>query len=175
MPLLPPSPESSPRWKPAIDNDKLSFKERGFSFIPVRQAHLDYLVAVYGREHPDMDRVFGRTMVDRNFLPLGMALIYFPAEDHAKAEMHAHFGKWFRMYPKDILNGMRPICRKARDAGVNELYCIADEAIEGSVKLVDWFQGEKTGERNNEPPAGDIYRLDLHNARFTQWLAQRDR
>lgn len=141
----------------------------------MRQAHLNYLCAVYGREHPNMDRVFGRTMVDENFLPLGMALIYFPAEDQAKAECHAHFGKWFRRYPKDILNGMRPVCRRAREAGVKELYVIADEAIVGSIKLVEWLHGEKTGERNESPPVGDIYRLDLYNDRFNTWLAQRDR
>lgn len=176
MPLLQPSPESSLSSKPeTVDPDKLSFKERGFSFIPVRQAHLNYLVSVYGREHPSMDRVFGRTMVDKNFLPLGMALIYFPTDEQSKAECHAHFSGWFRRYPKEILDGMRPICRKARDAGVKELYAIADEAIEGSIDLVRWFDGEKTGERNLEPPVGDIYRLDLYSPKFKKWLDQRDR
>lgn len=169
-PLLQPSQESSSRSKPEIDDP---WKNGGYQFIPVRRAHLDYLVAVYGREHPDLSRVFGRTLVDRNFIPLGMCLIYFAAD--GTHEIHAHYGSWFRKFPKQILDGMRPICRKARDAGIRYVYAIADEAIPGSVDLVRYFEGENTGARSEHPPIGDVYKLDFHGHKFTQWLNQRDR
>lgn len=169
-PLLQPSQESFRKSKQEIADP---WKNGGFNFIPVRQAHLDYLVSIYGREHPEMDRVFGRTLVNRNYLPLGMALLYFAPEGHT--EVHAHFGKWFRKYPKQVLDGMRPICRKAVKAGVKHAFAIADEAIDGSIDLVRWFEGEKTGERTVLPPVGDIYKLDFTKPRFQRWLAQRDR
>lgn len=147
----------------------LSFRERGFSFIELRPQHLALFGAIYGdRSMPTIDEVVGRAMVDWDFMPLGAVLVYF--EPHAfEAEygqrifegrnwLYAHFGPWLRIYPKDILRGMKSVADQLREAGIFDLHCTADRSVEGSDKLVIWLRGVATGE---EDKLGPIYRIDL--------------
>src|SRR5262245_2994480 len=67
-----------------------SFKEAGLSFIPLRQAHLDLLQVVYGRNVPAMDECVGKAMVDYYYLPVGVVLVHF--EPSGTNVLHAHFG-----------------------------------------------------------------------------------
>lgn len=138
-----------------------SFQERGFSFIPIRPAHLDFLRFVYGREVPTIDEVVGRTMVDDRYLPLGVCIVHF--EPCGTNTVHAHFGKWLRIYPKDILRGMSHVTNWLRQHDIFILHAIADEAVDGSDTLLKWLSGEPTGHRNE---IGPIYRIDLHNCKI---------
>src|SRR5262245_39415933 len=79
----------------------LSFRERGFSFIPLRPAHLEFLAFVYGREVPKLEECIGRALVDQDYLPLGVVLVHFENEDDGTNKLHAHFGKWLRVFAKD--------------------------------------------------------------------------
>lgn len=136
----------------------LSFKERGFDFIPIRQAHLDFLGYCYGRTPPPLEEVEGFALVDRNCLPLGLALVHF--EDGGTVTCHAHFGKWLKIYPKDILRGMKVTMDSLRERGIFILHAIADDGIEGSDTLVKWCRGVPTGQRAE---TGPIYRIDLRD------------
>lgn len=95
-------------------------------------------------------------MVDENFLPLGVVLVHF--EPCGINKLHAHFGKWLRIYPKDILRGMAEVCNRLRQHEVYILHAIADEAVDGSDYLLKWLGAEPTGGRD---PVGPLYRLDL--------------
>jgi hypothetical protein len=152
----------------------LSFKEAGFSFIELRPQHLNLMSAIYGgRSVPTIDEVVGKAMVDDFHLPLGVVLVYF-APDTIEVEygqrfrgrcwLYAHFGKWLRIYPKDILRGTSEVADELRAAGVFILHCSADESIEGSDKLASWLGAEPTGEY--EEGLGPIYQLDLRNCKI---------
>lgn len=138
-----------------------SFRERGFSFIPLRQAHLDFLQFVYGREVPKLDEVVGRAMVDESYLPLGVVLVHF--EPNGTNTLHAHFGKWLKVYPKDVLRGMSEVCNWLREHEVFILHAIADESVPGSDYLLEWL-GATPENRRNE--IGPIYRLDLRKCKI---------
>lgn len=110
----------------------------------------------YDREPPPIHQIHGNTMVDRDFLPLGFCFVWF--EPSGVVSVHAHFGKWLRVFPKDILRGMKVTFEELRAMGVKELVAIADESIDGSVTLVKWFKGVATGQRGE---FGEIYTIDL--------------
>lgn len=133
-----------------------TFSERGFGFIPIRQAHLDFLGYCYGRTPPPLEEVEGFAMVDANCLPLGLALVHF--EPEGVNTVHAVFGKWLRVFPKDILRGMKAMTDSLRARGITVLHAVADENIEGSDTLLEWIGGERTDKRAE---FGPIYRLDL--------------
>ena len=140
----------------------LSFKERGFSFIPLRPAHLEFMEAVYaGRSMPTIDQVVGRAMVDRNYLPLGCVLVYF--EPSGKNWLYAHFSKWLKIYPVNILRSMKEIADLLRASGVNVLHATADKSVNGSDYLLDWLGAERTGEADD---LGPLYRLELDKCRI---------
>lgn len=138
-----------------------SFRERGFSFIPLRSAHLEFMKFVYGREVPKLEECVGRAMVDANYLPLGVVLVHF--EDGGRSMLMAHFGKWMKVFPKDILRGMSELCRSLRESEIFILHASADEHVPGSDYLLEWLGARLTGERDNEGP---LYRLDLRECKI---------
>ena len=138
-----------------------SFKEGGYQFIPIREAHLGFVAWMMGREAPKLDKVYGAAMVNRNFIPLGVCLAYF--EEDGTVSIHAHFGKWLRKFPKDVLRHMHGFCRDLREMGHPIVYAIADESVDGSRTLIEWFRGEPTGARHD---FGPIYRIDLRKAKI---------
>ncbi len=118
--------------------------------------HLELLGFAYGREPPPHSEILGNTMVDREFLPVGFCFAWF--EPTGSVSVHAHFGKWLRIFPKDILRGMKVTIDQLRAVGVKEVYTMADESIDGSATLIRWFKGEPTGDRGE---FGPIFRVDL--------------
>jgi len=138
-----------------------TFKERGFGFIPVRQAHLDFLGYCYGRTPPPLEEVEGFAMVDANCLPLGLALVHFERE--GVNTVHGVFGRWLRVYPKDILRQMRVMTDSLRARGITLLHAVADEHIEGSDTLLEWVGAEKTDKRAE---FGPIYQIDLKKSKI---------
>ena len=155
--LPPPSPGSS---RPLIPTNAKAFP---FQFIPIRKPHLDMMAVAYDRTVPDFSRVIGRTMVDENFLPLGMALAYFEPGPDGVVSINAHFGKWLRVYPKDILRGLHETIEELRDLGVKDVYAYADRNIKGSDTLLHWLGAEKT-EKSTE--LGPIYKLELARSKI---------
>lgn len=155
--LLQLSPDSSPEWTSETDK---SFKGQGYSFIDIRPAHLDFIAWVMGRQAPDFERIFGAALVNRNFIPLGVALAYF--EDEC-VSIHAHFGKWLRVYPKDILRHMHKFCDALRAQGHTIVYAVADESIDGSDKLLEWLNAKKTDKKHE---FGFVYEIDLTKAKI---------
>ena len=78
-----------------------------------------------GRSMPTIDQVVGRAMVDENYLPLGVVLVYF--EPSGKNWLYAHFSKWLRVYPKDILRSMSEVSNWLRK---NEIFILhADDGL----------------------------------------------
>ena len=139
----------------------VGFAEQGYRFIPIREAHLSFIGWMMGRQAPDMASIFGAAMVNTNFIPVAMALAYF--EDDGTVSIHAHFGKWLKRFPKDILRHMSRFCRTLRDMGHPIVYAIADESIEGSDTLIRWFKGRSTGQRHE---FGMVYEIDLRKAKI---------
>jgi hypothetical protein len=144
----------------SLRKDPVGFKERGFSFIPIREAHLDFMACVYGRTVPKLEEVIGRAMVDENYLPLGVVLVHF--EPSGLNVLHAHFGKWLRVYPKDILRGMSEVSSWLRKNEIFILHAIADQSVEGSDYLLKWLGAEPTGHQGD---VGPWYRLDLRQCK----------
>jgi hypothetical protein len=140
-----------------------SFRDRGFSFIPIREAHIEFLAEhVYGRTAPKIDEVIGNAMVDEFYLPVGVVLVHF--QSNGRNVLHAHFGRWLKVYPKDILRGMKPVCNELREHGIFILHAMADESVEGSDTLLQWLGAAPTGERDDE--IGPWYRLDLRECKI---------
>lgn len=135
----------------------LSFKEQGFQFIQVRPAHLEFYAFVFGEDSPPWDECVGNTMVDRDFMPRGFCLAWF--RENGTVTIHGYFGEWLKIYPKDILKGMRPVMQCLRKQGVQYVYAVADERVEGSDTLITWFRGEPIGQRVADQ--GEYYRVDL--------------
>lgn len=113
-----------------------------------------------GREAPEFDRIFGAAFVNAEFIPLGFCLAYF--EDEC-VSIHAHFGKWLRVYPKEILRHMSKFCDTLRERGHSIVYAVADESVKGSDTLLQWLGAEKTDKRGE---FGWIYELDLRKAKI---------
>jgi hypothetical protein len=134
-----------------------SFKGRGFRFIPIRPAHLDFFAFVFGEAPPPWEECLGNTMVDEDFMPLGFCMAW--RRENGTVTAHAYFGDWLRVYPKDILKGMRPVMQQIRDAGVTEIWAVADERVPGSDVLVKWFKGVPTGQI--VPGQGEYYLMDI--------------
>ena len=161
QPLLDTSPELANTIDEPVEIVGTGFKDRGFSFIPIRPAHVGFIAWVMGRDAPEFDRIFGAAMVDRNFIPVGFALSYF--ENDGTVSIHAHFGQWLRAYPKDILRHMAKFTATLRDQGNAIIYAIADESIPGSDTLIHWFRGRDTGRRHE---FGPIYEIDLRTSKI---------
>src|SRR5690349_13437695 len=91
----------------------LGFRESGFSFIPIRQSHLDFLASTYGCEAPSLDEVVGRALVDEFYLPRGVAVVHLrPSGGNL---LYASFGKWLKVFPKDVLRGMSEMSNWLRE------------------------------------------------------------
>ncbi len=151
----------------------LTFKDK-FTFVDVRRlpAAWAMLEAIYQRPFPDLDEVVGNAMVDREtYQPVGVAIAWF--EPTGIVSIQASFGGYFRQYPKDIMASMAPTVKAIIASGAEYLYAIADEDIEGSLELVRWMGGERTGDRSDEPPIGDVYQMDLNGPRIQAWVAKR--
>lgn len=105
-------------------------------------------------------------MVNADYVPLGFCLAYF--EDDETVSIHGYFGDWLKIFPKDILRSMKDFTDRLREhAGVTECYAIADESVEGSVKLIEWVGGEYTGKDATDGPVrGPIYICDLSKTRI---------
>ena len=84
-------------------------------------------------------------------------------ENHQITTLHAHFGKWLRTYPKDILRGMSEVCNWLREHEVYILHAIADEGIDGSDTLLKWLGAKPTGHIGD---VGPWYRLDLRECKI---------
>ena len=138
-----------------------SFKGMGLSFMPIRPVHLEFVAWVMGRDVTDISTLFGQTMVSRECIPLGVLLADF--EPSGTVAVHAYFGRWLKMFPKDILREVGKFCQTLREEGHAIVYAVADESVEGSKTLIDWFGGEVTGRRHE---LGDIYRIDLNRAKI---------
>lgn len=126
----------------------------------MRKAHLDFLAYVFNEDPPPFGECFGRTMVDKDYMPLGFALAWLRPE--GATTIHAYYGHWLKQYPKDILRGMQPIMQRIREAGIYEVWAIADERVEGSRKLVEWFKGEPSGQIVENQ--GEYYKIDLRRS-----------
>ena len=72
----------------------------------IRRFHDRTIVVKYG----------GKAMVDELYLPLGVVLVHF--ETGGINKLHAHFGKWLRIYPKDILRGMSEVSNWLRQHSI---------------------------------------------------------
>lgn len=113
-------------------------------------------------EPPPIEQCVGKTMVDRDFLPLGFALLWLRPE--GSVTVHAHYGPWLKIFPKDILRAMKGTMDEARAAGITEVWAIADERVPGSRKLVEWFCGEPSGQWVDGQ--GEYYKLDLTKSKI---------
>jgi hypothetical protein len=127
----------------------------------VRRQHLELLGFAYGRVPPPLEEIHGNTMVDRHFMPLGFCFAWF--EPSGTVSLHAHFGKWLRQFPKDVLRGMHGTANELRTGGVRFLHATADPSIEGSLRLVEWLKGVHTGQTGE---FGPVYLIDLHKTKI---------
>lgn len=126
----------------------------------MRRAHLDFLGYVFGEEPPPFERCFGNTMVDIDYMPLGFCLAWLREE--GSTTVHAYYGPWLKIYPKEILRSMHAMMDKVRAAGIGEVWAIADERVAGSDKLLAWFGGVPSGQI--VAGQGEYWRVDLTRA-----------
>ena len=119
------------------------------------------MAVAYDRTVPDFNKVLGRSMVDDRFIPLGFALAYF--EPSGLVSIHAHFGQWFRKYPKDILRGLKHTIDELRDMGIKDVYTAVDIGIDGAFTLVEWLGGVPTGDQHE---IGPIYKMALKDMKI---------
>lgn len=121
-----------------------------------------------GREDiaPEFDQIAGNAMVDRDFVPLGFCAAYF--ETDGTVTVHAYYGDWLKIFPKDILRSMHEFLEGLRRVeAFTEAYAIADETIDGTVKLLEWIGAEYTGKDMTEGKVrGPIYRLEIDKIRI---------
>lgn len=99
-------------------------------------------------------------MVDRDFMPLGFALAWLRPE--GSVTIHAYYGEWLKTYPKDILRGMKVTMDRLREAGIDDIYAIADERVPGSDTLIKFFRGVPTGQYVPDGH-GEYYHMRLSN------------
>lgn len=138
----------------------LTFSERGFSFIPLQQVHLELFVdCLYGRAALKIEYCVGRVMVDRRGVPLGAVLVYF--ESGGLNWLYAEFGNWLRTYPKDILRAMHAVTNQLRKQEFFILHTCADEKIAGSDTLIHWLNGELIDPHPDNDGIGPTYLIDL--------------
>lgn len=129
----------------------------GHQFIPIQRSHISLFAVSHNCDEPDFDRVFGHSLVDRYYLPLACAGLYF--EPEGTVTMFAHLGKWMAEYPIPILRLTKKVFEHARAIGVKELHCIAEEAVGPKAKsMIEYFGGKETGKSCE---FGPIYKMDL--------------
>ncbi len=116
---------------------------------------------VTGRTPPEFEACYGKAMVDDLFRPLGFCFAEFT--DDGPVFCHAYFGNWLKVWPKDILRGMKPVLERLREMEEYFVFASADEDIEGSDVLIRWFKGVKTDKRCD---TGPIYLVDLRDTKI---------
>jgi hypothetical protein len=121
---------------------------------------LEFFAFVFGEAPPPHAECVGNTMVDRDFMPLGFCIAWL--RDNGTTTIHAYFGDWLRTFPKDILRGMKPTMQRLRDAGIVDVYAVAEESVPGSDKLIAWFKGVPTDQI--VPGQGRYYRMNLNES-----------
>lgn len=147
-----------------------------FRFVDIHlfPSAFDLAAHTSGRNMPELDLIVGNAMVEKaTYMPVGFCVAYF--EPCGTTSIQASFANYFRTWPKDIMQGMAPVIKRIFDAGVTELHAIADEEIEGAIDLVRWAGGEKTGDRSDAPPIGDVYRIDMNGKPMQRWMALAER
>jgi len=139
-----------------------TFKDQ-FTFIPVREAHLEFFAFAFQEELPPIDEVIGNTMVDRlHYLPLGFALArLWPS---GAVSIHAYFGQWLKTYPKDVLRALKGTVDELRAMGIQDIHAVADESVPGSDTLLEWLGGEKTEQFVDGQ--GWYYKINLDRSRI---------
>lgn len=145
-----------------VDPDTLHFHERGLTFIPLRPSHIEFFEAVSGKTAAPFEVCAGRTLVDRNFMPLGLLMCVFE-DDGETIRLEGYFGKWWKLYPKDCMRSIHEFANHIRTLGVERCYAEADESIEGASKLLDWLRATPTGHRGE---LGPIYEIDMFRSRL---------
>lgn len=156
--LLGQLPDSSPE-STSTTGDRWSKKmaAAGHQFIPIQPTHISLFAVSHNCDEPDFERVFGHSLVDRHYLPLACAGLYF--EPEGTVTIFAHLGRWMEIYPVPILRLTRQVFAQARAIGVKECLCIAEEAVGPRAKsTIEYFGGEETGKSCE---FGPIYKLDL--------------
>lgn len=142
--------QSSDRW------DK-KMAQAGHQFIQIQPSHISLFAVSHNCDEPNFERVYGHSLVDRYYLPLACAGLYF--EPEGTVTIFAHLGKWMQTYPVPILRLTRNVFKHARAIGVKECFCIAEEAVGPKAKsTIEYFGGEETGKSCE---FGPIYKLDL--------------
>lgn len=136
-------------------------REKRPKLIPMRPAHVRFFSNFYNHEPPDPDNIFGYVLVDEQYRPLACGGVEF--FDTGVCGF-AHFGKFARKYPTILLDACKRMITQLRDAGFDEVYVVADEAVEGSTTLIEWFNGQKTDQWIDN--MGWMYVVNLHNTRF---------
>jgi hypothetical protein len=131
--------------------------EAGHQFIPIQPSHISLFAVSHNCDSPAFDRVFGHSLVNRHYLPLACAGLYF--EEEGTVTIFAHLGPWMKRYPVPILRLTRKVFETARQIGVKECLCIAEESVGADAKsTIEFFGGEATGKHSE---FGPIYKLDL--------------
>jgi hypothetical protein len=129
----------------------------GHQFIPIQPSHISLFAVSHNCEEPKFEDVFGYSLVDRHYLPLACAGLYF--EPEGTVTIFAHLGPWMRIYSVPILRLTRNVFQTARDIGVKECFCIAEESVGPKARsTIEYFGGEYTGK---DSEFGPIYKLDL--------------
>lgn len=136
--------------------------KNGHTFIPIQKSHISLFAMSHDCDEPDFERVYGYSLVDRNWLPLACAGLYF--EENGNVTIFAHLGRFMQEYPTPILKLTKQVFDRARTIGVKECLCIAEESVGPRArKTIEFFGGEDTGERCE---FGPIYKLDLTRSKI---------
>jgi hypothetical protein len=132
-------------------------EEAGHRFIPIQPSHISLFAVSHDCDEPKFENVYGNSLVDRHYLPLACAGLYF--EEGGTVTLFAHLGKWMEVYMIPILRLTRKNFKYARSIGVTEVFCIAEESVGPKAKtLIEYFGGEPTGKTCE---FGPIYKMDL--------------
>lgn len=148
-------------WAPTERRPKgtVTFAQAGYSFIPLRQAHLNFMAAIYGRWVLPLEECTGRTLVDHEYLPLGVLLVHH--EPSGRRMLMAHFGRFLREFPVACLRSIKEVCDILQARELYELHCTADETVKGSEKLVRWLNGVPV-EPEERDDFGRLWVIDMH-------------
>lgn len=131
-------------------------EERGHQFIPIQKSHIGLFAMSHNCEEVEYEKVYGHSLVDRHYLPLACAGLYF--ENDGNVTIFAHLNKWMAEYPVPILRLTRDVFSKARKIGVKKCLCIAENGVEKAKSTIEYFGGKPTGQHCE---FGPIYELDL--------------